>query len=91
MVGMEPITFTPTAAPRCAHAPQTVAAPVGSACEECGSTRSLRACLTCGHVGCCDSQRGDARTHANVSGHAVMQSLPAATGFTWCYEDDAYV
>ena len=27
-------------------------------CEECGKAGSLRVCLTCGHMGCCDSSIG---------------------------------
>jgi len=75
----------------CDHLPAEMATPSGSACEECGSTYSLRVCATCGHVGCCDSQAGDARQHYRQTGHDVMVSMPAGSGFTWCYTDDRYV
>ena len=48
-------------------------------------------CADCGHVGCCDSQAGDARRHYRESGHAVMVSMPVGTGFSWCYVDDRYL
>ena len=76
---------------QCAHVPNEIAAPSGSACEECGSRFNLRLCATCGHVGCCESQRGDARSHARAAGHPVILSIPAGKGFTWCYEENAYV
>ena len=63
----------------------------GSACEECGSTSSLRMCAACGHVGCCDSQAADARRHYHETGHEVMVAMPVASGFTWCYEHDRYL
>ncbi len=75
----------------CQHVPDRLAAPSGQRCEECGSTYNLRVCATCGHVGCCDSQAGDARSHWRESGHAVMASMPVGRGFVWCYEDDRYL
>ena len=86
---MRTILRSPTT--ECADVPETIATPSGTACEECGSTRSLRLCATCGHVGCCESQRGDARAHARSNGHPVILSMPAGTGFTWCYEENTYV
>lgn len=75
----------------CPHAPATIAAPAGNACEACGSTFSLRMCATCGHVGCCESQAGDARAHALREGHQVILSMPVGRGFTWCYAENRYV
>jgi len=75
----------------CTHLPDATAAPSGARCEECGSTFSLRLCATCGHVGCCESQAGDARRHALTAGHPVIKSLPLDGGFTWCYEENTYV
>lgn len=75
----------------CTHVPPSIATPSGEVCEECGSTYNLRLCATCGHVGCCESQAGDARRHALAEDHPVIMSMPAGTGFTWCYEDNGYV
>ncbi len=84
-------SFLGTSGTECAHSPASLASPSGNACEECGSTHSLRMCATCGHVGCCESQARDAESHWKASGHQVMVSMPVGRGFTWCYEDKAYV
>jgi uncharacterized UBP type Zn finger protein len=75
----------------CAHLPTEIATPSGDRCEECGSGHSLRMCAACGHVGCCESQRGDARRHAREAGHPVIIAMPVDRGFTWCYEENRYV
>jgi uncharacterized UBP type Zn finger protein len=75
----------------CAHAPDHVASPRSSVCEECGSTFNLRLCAECGHVGCCESQAGDARAHAQATNHPVILQLPVGGGFTWCYVESRYV
>ena len=84
-------SFVGTSSAECEHVPDELATPTGQQCEECGSTWNLRMCATCGHVGCCDSQAGDARRHYRDSGHEVMVSMPAGRGFTWCYKDDRYI
>lgn len=75
----------------CAHVPATMADPSGARCEECGSTYSLRMCATCGHVGCCESQAGDAEARYRQTGHEVMASMPVGSGFMWCYAEKRYV
>ena len=75
----------------CAHAPKTVATPSGSVCEECGSDFNLRLCAECGHVGCCESQAGDARVHALGERHQVILELPVGKGFAWCYVESRYL
>lgn len=77
--------------PICTHVPESLPAPSGARCEECGSGYSLRMCATCGHVGCCESQAGHARAHAFAEQHPVIVALPVDRGFTWCYEENAYV
>ena len=84
-------SLTDAADVACAHMPDRLATPNGNACEECGSTWNLRMCATCGHVGCCDSQAGDARRHYRQTGHEVMVAMPVAGGFRWCYADDRYI
>jgi len=79
------------ASPACDHVPTDVASPQANACQECGSRFNLRLCATCGHVGCCESQAGDARAHALGAGHPVIYQMPAPGGFVWCYEDGRYV
>jgi CPA1 family monovalent cation:H+ antiporter len=78
---------------QCAHyATVPNAAPNGSTCAECGANAPIRVCLTCGHVGCCDSSRGHATAHAKTSGHPIIRSLPLSAGsFTWCYACNDYL
>jgi uncharacterized UBP type Zn finger protein len=76
---------------RCDHMPDDIATPASDACQGCGSRVSLRLCATCGHVGCCESQAGHARAHALSMGHPVILSMPVGRGFTWCYEERAYI
>jgi uncharacterized UBP type Zn finger protein len=75
----------------CEHVPDELAAPRSTSCEECGSRLNLRLCATCGHVGCCESQRGDARAHALAEDHPVIFQMPAPDGFSWCYAHRRYV
>lgn len=52
----------------------------------------LRMCLTCGHVGCCDSsRRRHATAHFFTSGHPVVRSLEPGESWRWCYVDDVAV
>jgi len=76
----------------CPHVHAPMAAPRAGACEGCGSTFNLRACATCGYVGCCESQQGHNTRHARESGHEVIRSLPLdPSHFTWCYACDTYL
>ena len=65
-------------------------------CEECLRMGTpwlhLRLCLTCGHVGCCDSSpMRHARAHAGVIGHPIVRSLEPGENWRWCYVDEAFV
>ena len=76
----------------CTHIPDPAAEPRSDRCEECGSPSSLRLCTACGHVGCCESQRGHGRAHALTADHPVIKSLPLGSrAFTWCYACKDYV
>ena len=62
-------------------------------CEDClrsgGKWLHLRICLSCGHVGCCDSSPNrHATAHANESGHVVLRSLEPGEDWCWCYVDE---
>ena len=49
----------------------------------------LRLCLTCGHVGCCDSSLGrHATAHFHQTGHPVMRSIEPGESWRWCYIDE---
>jgi uncharacterized UBP type Zn finger protein len=65
-------------------------------CEDCLKIGSqwvhLRLCLTCGHVGCCDSSPNrHARKHAHDSGHAIARSLEPGENWRWCFVDEVEV
>lgn len=65
-------------------------APSGTGCHECleGGTWwfHLRRCVTCGHVGCCDSSpEQHARGHAERVGHPVAASFEPGEGWFWDY------
>lgn len=65
-------------------------------CEEClatgGTWLALRMCVTCGHVGCCDSSPGKHATkHFHETGHPVMQALQPGETWRWCYVDEVYL
>ncbi len=60
------------------------------ACAQClvDGTRwvSLRQCLECGHVGCCDSSVGRHATgHFHQTRHPVMQSAEPDESWRWCF------
>ena len=85
-------------AKRCTHLNQnrevTPRTPQG--CEEClktgGQWVHLRLCLSCGHVGCCDSSPNrHARHHAHASGHAIVQSFEPGEDWRYCFVDDTEV
>jgi CPA2 family monovalent cation:H+ antiporter-2 len=70
--------------------PVTPGTPAG--CEECLKTGSwwvhLRLCLTCGHVGCCDSSPGKhASNHFYSSHHPLVKSYEPGEDWAWCYAD----
>ncbi|MDT3439595.1 MULTISPECIES: UBP-type zinc finger domain-containing protein [unclassified Pseudofrankia] len=65
-------------------------------CEDCLREGSrwvhLRLCLTCGHVGCCDSSpRRHARAHAAHVGHPIVRSFEPGEDWAYCFIDDAFV
>jgi uncharacterized UBP type Zn finger protein len=87
------IHFTPQET-TCAHL--GLIAPVrpsARGCEECLQLGSrwvhLRICLTCGHVGCCDSSpHRHASAHSRAAGHPIVRSMEPGETWAWCYEDE---
>lgn len=83
----------------CAHESEaTVFSPrLGiAACEECHKNNykwvHLRLCLSCGHVGCCDSSRyKHATNHFVETGHPLMASIEPGETWAWCYVDERFV
>ena len=88
---------TPVLEP-CEHAEMmtTFRARSDNGCEECRKNNykwvHLRICLTCGHVGCCDSSvHTHATRHFHAAGHPVMASLEPGENWAWCYVDERFV
>ena len=81
---------------RCTHLDQIAfVRPEGypDGCEDClkigGWWVHLRYCLTCGHVGCCDSSPNrHASRHAREAGHPIVQSAEVGENWIYCYVDD---
>jgi len=79
--------------PTCPHLSQIRdVAPTSRGCAEClalGDTWvHLRLCLTCGHVGCCDSSPNQHATkHFHSTLHPIMKSLEPGEAWGWCYID----
>ncbi len=62
-------------------------------CEECLAIGSgwvhLRMCLTCGHVGCCDSSpHQHATKHFDETKHPVVRSFESGESWRWCFVDE---
>jgi hypothetical protein len=65
-------------------------------CGECLSLGTpwvhLRLCLTCGHVGCCDSSpMRHASGHFRHSRHPVIRSYEPGEDWRWCFVDESIV
>jgi phosphoenolpyruvate-protein phosphotransferase len=82
----------------CEHAAKVKPVPprTPTGCEEClaegKSWVHLRLCLTCGHVGCCDSSPGrHATRHAHATSHPVIASYEPGERWAWCYTDQVGV
>jgi uncharacterized UBP type Zn finger protein len=61
-------------------------------CEDCIKTGDdwvhLRLCLTCGHVGCCDSSKNKHATkHFRSTKHPLIRSIEPGDTWVWCYVD----
>jgi uncharacterized UBP type Zn finger protein len=69
--------------------------PSGDGCVECLQSASrwvhLRLCLTCGHVGCCDSSPNKHATrHHAATTHPIVRSFQPGESWGYCYEDDIW-
>lgn len=79
--------------PGCTHLDAVRAVePRSDGCEECLATGSrwvhLRLCLSCGHVGCCDSSPNrHATKHFHGTRHPIVRSAEPGESWRWCYVD----
>ncbi len=84
------------ATPPCSHLNQVKITDTDKhVCEDCVKTGDtwvhLRLCLTCGHVGCCDSSKNKHATrHFRSAGHALIRSIEPGESWVWCYVDQLY-
>jgi uncharacterized UBP type Zn finger protein len=82
---------------QCAHRDQIHDVKPGTkGCQECLEMGDrwvhLRMCLSCGHVGCCDSSKNKhAAKHFQGTHHAVMRSVEPGESWGWCYIDQIEV
>jgi CPA1 family monovalent cation:H+ antiporter len=65
-------------------------------CEDCLREGTawvhLRECLTCGHIGCCDSSpRRHARAHWLKVDHPIVRSFEPGEDWAWCYADELFL
>jgi uncharacterized UBP type Zn finger protein len=70
--------------------------PDSEGCSECltrGDTWvHLRMCLSCGHVGCCDSSKNrHARHHWHDTHHPIVRSIEPGEDWRWCYPHADYL
>ncbi len=78
----------------CTHLDQKLDATAHTeGCEEClvsgDSWVQLRLCLTCGHVGCCDSSKNKhATAHFHETQHPTIRSFQPGETWRWCYVDE---
>ncbi|WP_233290370.1 UBP-type zinc finger domain-containing protein [Kitasatospora sp. MBT66] len=85
--------------PTCDHFDGLHEVPANAApgCEDClreGRTWvNLLACLSCGHIGCCDSSPGQHAYHHARAHHAhhLARSLRPGEDWAWCYTDEVYL
>lgn len=86
------VRFDPPAGASCPHVgairPVRPSSPGCEACLRTGGTWvHLRICLSCGHVGCCDSSPGrHARGHAD-KGHPIVESCEPGERWAHCFLD----
>ncbi|PWU08236.1 MAG: hypothetical protein C5B51_08135 [Terriglobia bacterium] len=65
-------------------------------CEDCIKIGDrwvhLRLCLSCGHVGCCDSSKNKHATkHFHATTHPLVRSNEPGEDWVWCYLDEMII
>ena len=79
--------------PECSHIASVVLVePTSDVCDECVALGDdwvhLRACLSCGHVGCCDASKNKHATrHWRKTNHPLIQSIEPGEDWLYCYID----
>jgi hypothetical protein len=82
----------------CTHLGQIkqVSASTTEGCEDClrigDDWVHLRLCMSCGHVGCCDSSKNrHATAHFHSTGDPIIKSFEPGEDWGWCYADEVPV
>jgi CPA2 family monovalent cation:H+ antiporter-2 len=70
--------------------------PSAPGCEDClrigARWNHLRVCLSCGHVGCCDSSPNrHATAHHHQTSHPLVASGEQGENWAWCYVDRVHI
>ncbi len=80
---------------QCSHLDQIRITPPTeiAGCEEClaegGTWVHLRACMSCGRIGCCDSSPNrHASRHAASGEHPIVRSVQPGEEWYYCYLDE---
>jgi signal transduction histidine kinase len=82
---------------KCSHLDQIQAVtPSANGCEECLAMGDrwvhLRLCLSCGHIGCCDSSKNKHATqHFHATNHPIVKSFQPGEDWSWCYIDKTFI
>jgi CPA2 family monovalent cation:H+ antiporter-2 len=88
------VELRPPPGARCGHLGQIRRVmPSARGCEDCLRTGDrwvhLRICMTCGHVGCCDSSPNrHASKHYASADHPIMRSVEPGETWGWCFVDE---
>lgn len=83
--------------PQREHLPLTrEVTPSALGCDNClqsgNSWVHLHMCMTCGHVGCCDSSPNrHATAHWHNSEHPLVRSFQPGEDWWWCFPDNRIV
>jgi uncharacterized UBP type Zn finger protein len=90
-----PIDFSHACEHVTAETPKAIHRPPPG-CVDClkigGRWVHLRVCLTCGHVGCCDSSPNrHATAHFRHTQHPVVASGEVGETWAYCYADDQFL
>ncbi len=92
----ELVTPLPATGAPCEHLRERAALPAPETpqgCAECLRDGTewvhLRLCVSCGHVGCCDSSpQRHADAHHRGTGHPVIRSFETGEAWRWCFVDE---
>lgn len=92
------VTYQPSVdAEVCSHLDDIKAVhPSAAGCEDCLRIGEdwvhLRMCLTCGHIGCCDTSKNKhATAHFHATDHPMIMSMESGEDWAWCFADEEYI